>query len=815
MDRLSAALPAHKSAFFSASVPLSTRAVAPPRHAASPSTLPPISNIFFLRPRAPPPPPPSQEPPSTGKVPAPGRYGGAPLDKRIRQSWGGKEEDPLESGEYIWNTEWKKTVTVDDADKNKAAAEDPIASAVSSNDPGTSDGGFLSLGRSLALDSMDVDLSAELNRPSKATLEKQVEAARRAAGMQAQQASSEGKIKWRYAPTTKEERQWAEANRKSAKMVMAFVEKEEPLTPQQIAERERQQYEKLKQSLVLTTLGLGVVFTGTAAVLYSPEVAVSYAVGAVGSLVYVRMLSSSVEALGANSVQGAVRGAVGQPRLLVPVVLVMAFNRWNEILVPQYGAVPLELIPMLVGFFTYKAATITQALQDMLAPLASPPSASSSTSSASSESSAGPSAAPPTSSTISTVPVDSAFPAYPAHPSRSAYSAHPSHSAHSAHPSPPAHSAPFAGDTGRGAARRITALIARPRDGGRRWYGGDASGRGRDAGEEEEVVVSGELGGHAGGGGEAGGDDEEERREADVEAVREEDDASMDLSWHPSGLVLLEFRPFLPYPSPFLNLAHPLLAVSSPLPIALAPPLFAPPFLAPPFVRLLSSPAPMRPPPLPFVLPSLPQPSARLPCLTPSEAAQLLTKGRARDIRILHFSRLLPFLLLSFPPHVPLFSAPPLLPAFPPLLLSSLLPSQPSASLPSLSPSEAAQLLTKGRARDIRILNVAGRCQWAEHLVLASAHSTRHARGLAAGLAYELKQRYARQGMAAHAPEVEGKEAEHWMLLDCGRTVVHVMTEEGRRRYKVEALWEGKGEGGERGEGGEEKTDADADARAL
>ncbi|CAI5506044.1 unnamed protein product [Closterium sp. Naga37s-1] len=376
MDRLSAALPAHKSAFFSASVPLRPRAVAPPPRAASPSALPPISNIFFLRPRPPPPPPPSQEPPSTGKVPAPGRYGGAPLDKRIRQSWGGKKEDPLESGEYIWNTEWKKTVTVDDADKDKAAAEDPIASAVSSNDPGTSDG-FLSLGRSLALDSMDVDLSAELSRPSKATLEKQVAAARRAAGMQKDEAGSEGKIKWRYAPTTKEERQWAEANRKSAKMVMAFVEKEEPMTPEQIAQREREQYEKLKQSLVLTTLGLGVVFTGTAAVLYSPEIAVSYAVGAVGSLVYVRMLSSSVEALGASSVQGAVRGAVGQPRLLVPVVLVMTFNRWNEILVPQYGAVPLELIPMLVGFFTYKAATITQALQDMLAPLAPPPSSSS------------------------------------------------------------------------------------------------------------------------------------------------------------------------------------------------------------------------------------------------------------------------------------------------------------------------------------------------------------------------------------------------------------------------------------------------------
>ena len=34
---------------------------------------------------------------------------------------------------------------------------------------------------------------------------------------------------------------------------------------------------------------------------------VSYAAGVVGSLVYVRMLSSSVEAVGANSVEGAVR----------------------------------------------------------------------------------------------------------------------------------------------------------------------------------------------------------------------------------------------------------------------------------------------------------------------------------------------------------------------------------------------------------------------------------------------------------------------------------------------------------------------------
>ncbi|KAJ0637089.1 hypothetical protein HanOQP8_Chr17g0669661 [Helianthus annuus] len=59
----------------------------------------------------------------------------------------------------------------------------------------------------------------------------------------------------------------------------------------------------------------------------------------------------------------ACRGAIGQPRLLVPVALVMIYNRWNGIVVPEYGLMHLELIPMLVGFFTYKIATFSQAIE--------------------------------------------------------------------------------------------------------------------------------------------------------------------------------------------------------------------------------------------------------------------------------------------------------------------------------------------------------------------------------------------------------------------------------------------------------------------
>lgn len=37
-----------------------------------------------------------------------------------------------------------------------------------------------------------------------------------------------------------------------------------------------------------------------------------------------------------------------------------------RILVPEYGFMHLELIPMLVGFFTYKIATFFQAIEEAI-----------------------------------------------------------------------------------------------------------------------------------------------------------------------------------------------------------------------------------------------------------------------------------------------------------------------------------------------------------------------------------------------------------------------------------------------------------------
>ncbi|KAL0399725.1 UNVERIFIED_CONTAM: protein conserved only in the green lineage, chloroplastic [Sesamum radiatum] len=126
---------------------------------------------------------------------------------------------------------------------------------------------------------------------------------------------------------------------------------------------EDQVEEQLKNKLQVLTLGIGGVGVLSAYFSYSPEIAASYSAGLLGSLAYMRMLGNSVDSM-ADGARGLVKGAIGQPRLLVPVVLVMLYNRWNGILVPDYGFMHLDLIPMLVGFFTYKIATFMQAIED-------------------------------------------------------------------------------------------------------------------------------------------------------------------------------------------------------------------------------------------------------------------------------------------------------------------------------------------------------------------------------------------------------------------------------------------------------------------
>jgi ATP synthase protein I len=69
----------------------------------------------------------------------------------------------------------------------------------------------------------------------------------------------------------------------------------------------------------------------------------------VGSLVYLFLLSRSVEKLGGTNKQ------VGKVQLLVPVALVLLSTRWPL----------MQLFPALIGFLIYKPAVIISTAFDL------------------------------------------------------------------------------------------------------------------------------------------------------------------------------------------------------------------------------------------------------------------------------------------------------------------------------------------------------------------------------------------------------------------------------------------------------------------
>ncbi|XP_073153305.1 protein CONSERVED ONLY IN THE GREEN LINEAGE 160, chloroplastic [Henckelia pumila] len=281
---------------------------------------------------------------------APGEYGGPPTSSKLRKYWGG-DEDPLASDDYLWNKEFMGRMKKFVQDSDDDDSDPPLQSAKEVPS------GFLSLNRVMSLDDLELDLSSELAATSDATVDLKIEE---------QVVTTVGR-RWKAAPTRREQEKWDRATKATTggSDVMVRESRRPRGDPEVLASMSKEQYYKLKNKLQLLTIGLGGVGLISTYVSYSPVISASYGVGLLGSLAYMRMLGNSVDSL-ADGAKGLVKGAIGQQRVLVPVVLVMLYNRWNQILVPDYGVVPLHLIPVLVGFFTYKIATFMLAIEEAI-----------------------------------------------------------------------------------------------------------------------------------------------------------------------------------------------------------------------------------------------------------------------------------------------------------------------------------------------------------------------------------------------------------------------------------------------------------------
>jgi len=133
----------------------------------------------------------------------------------------------------------------------------------------------------------------------------------------------------------------------------------------QVLAQEKARYEAEKTGQRLWTAIFSLVGTAATYATYGREVSISYVVGALAGIVYLRLLGKSVDGVGGGQIGGGGAGSVvGQPRLLIPLILALAYNRWNTTLADDYG-VHLNFLAILVGFLTYKVAILAKQAKEL------------------------------------------------------------------------------------------------------------------------------------------------------------------------------------------------------------------------------------------------------------------------------------------------------------------------------------------------------------------------------------------------------------------------------------------------------------------
>jgi ATP synthase protein I len=118
------------------------------------------------------------------------------------------------------------------------------------------------------------------------------------------------------------------------------------------SENSMQEFYQLFQQLLAITLVLtGVIFISVW-IFYSLNIALNYLIGACTGVVYLKMLAKDVERLGNGKNQ------LSKNRLALFIGLIVLATQWDE----------LKVLPVFLGFLTYKATLLVYTVQTAFIP---------------------------------------------------------------------------------------------------------------------------------------------------------------------------------------------------------------------------------------------------------------------------------------------------------------------------------------------------------------------------------------------------------------------------------------------------------------
>ncbi len=92
-------------------------------------------------------------------------------------------------------------------------------------------------------------------------------------------------------------------------------------------------------------------------------------------------------------------------------------------------------------------------------------------------------------------------------------------------------------------------------------------------------------------------------------------------------------------------------------------------------------------------------------------------------------------------------------------------------------------VLDEKKATEIVVMDVQGRCPFADYLVIANGRNNRHLKALMEEVS-ELGHRF------GYAARVEGMDALEWLVVDLQDVVVHLFLPEVREHFQLDRLWQ-------------------------